>query len=206
MNGVHNVEYNVDGRTQGDEFASCRGLFKNRSIGNYVTSVPSSSLRSSSGRKSLSRNPSLSRNRSLSRSASQRSRTLMPNASGFLRSMSRKNVDHISEEDSLSRSSSWKGSANASPAGGSLSKSTSRKGSTPIMYSNSNGLMKPPPIEQTLKCTLEELCFGCTKRIVITRDVVTNDGLVVLFSSTARKTTITCKFGQMFPKQVSKKI
>lgn len=187
MNGVHNVEYNVDG-TQGDEFASCRGLFKNRSIGNYVTSVPSSSLRSSSGRKSLSRNPSLSRNLSLSRSASQRSRTLTPAsvASGFLRSMSRKNVDHISEEDSLSRSSSWKGATNASPAGGPLSKSTSRRSSTPIMYSNSNGLMKPPPIEQTLECTLEELCFGCTKRIVITRDVVTNDGLV-LFSCTAKQ-------------------
>lgn len=46
-----------------------------------------------------------------------------------------------------------------------------------IMYSNSNGLvMKPPAMEKKLKCTLEELCFGCIKKIKIRRDVVTDNG------------------------------
>ncbi|KAI3464531.1 hypothetical protein Pfo_021194 [Paulownia fortunei] len=58
----------------------------------------------------------------------------------------------------------------------SLSRSTSRTGSTPILYSNSNGLIKPPAMEQQLDCTLEELCFGCIKKIKITRDAITDNG------------------------------
>ncbi|GFY85374.1 HSP40/DnaJ peptide-binding protein [Actinidia rufa] len=83
---------------------------------------------------------------------------------------------------SLSRStSSRKLSTAVSAAGGSLSNSASiRKGSAPIMYSNSNGLMKPPAVEKNLECTLEELCFGCVKKIMVARDVVTNDGQVVV--------------------------
>ncbi|XP_057502830.1 uncharacterized protein LOC130786551 [Actinidia eriantha] len=47
------------------------------------------------------------------------------------------------------------------------------------MYSNSNGIVKLPETEKKLECTLEELCFGCTKRIMITRDVVTNNGQII---------------------------
>ncbi|XP_054796340.1 uncharacterized protein LOC129301772 [Prosopis cineraria] len=43
-----------------------------------------------------------------------------------------------------------------------------------IMYSNSSGMLKPPPIEQDLQCTLEELCFGCKKQINLTRHVPTS--------------------------------
>jgi hypothetical protein len=47
------------------------------------------------------------------------------------------------------------------------------------MFSNSMGKMKPPAIERPLECTLEELCYGCMKKIEITRDVIiTNTGSV----------------------------
>ncbi|XAR62819.1 hypothetical protein NMG60_11017702 [Bertholletia excelsa] len=58
--------------------------------------------------------------------------------------------------------------------------STSRKwSSTPIMFSNSNGVMKPLAMEKTLDLTLEELCFGCVKRIPLTRAVVIENGQLV---------------------------
>ncbi|KAL0314331.1 UNVERIFIED_CONTAM: DnaJsubfamily B member 13 [Sesamum angustifolium] len=34
-------------------------------------------------------------------------------------------------------------------------------------------------MEQQLDCTLEELCFGCIKKMKITRDAVTDDGQMV---------------------------
>ncbi|KAL5844016.1 hypothetical protein ACOSQ4_009974 [Xanthoceras sorbifolium] len=61
----------------------------------------------------------------------------------------------------------------------SLSRDASRRSSTPIMFSNSMGMVKPPPIEKKLECTLEELCFGCTKKIKITRDAITNSGEII---------------------------
>ncbi|XP_028757535.1 dnaJ homolog subfamily B member 1-like isoform X2 [Neltuma alba] len=45
-----------------------------------------------------------------------------------------------------------------------------------IMYSNSSGMLKPPPIEQDLECTLEDLCFGCKKKVNLTRHVPTHSG------------------------------
>ncbi|XP_055829262.1 uncharacterized protein LOC129898660 [Solanum dulcamara] len=59
----------------------------------------------------------------------------------------------------------------------SFSRNASRKSSTPIMFSNSTGLVKPPPTEKTLECTLEELCFGCVKKMKVTRDAMTDNGL-----------------------------
>lgn len=53
--------------------------------------------------------------------------------------------------------------------------SLSRNISTNIMYSNSAGVIKPPVVEKKLACTLEELCFGCIKKVKITRDVVTDN-------------------------------
>jgi len=61
----------------------------------------------------------------------------------------------------------------------SLSRNASRKNASTIMFSNSMGKMKPPAIERPLECTLEELCYGCMKKIEITRDVIiTNTGSV----------------------------
>ncbi|KGN47935.1 dnaJ homolog subfamily B member 4 [Cucumis sativus] len=63
---------------------------------------------------------------------------------------------------------------------GSLSRNTSRRSpkSTPIIYSQSTALKKPPPVEKKLECTLEELCEGCIKKIMITRDAIVN-GIIV---------------------------
>lgn len=47
------------------------------------------------------------------------------------------------------------------------------------MYSNSSGVVKPPTLEETLECTLEELCFGCIKKIKTTRDAIANDGQIM---------------------------
>lgn len=58
----------------------------------------------------------------------------------------------------------------------SFSPNASRKSSTPIMFSNSTGLVKPPPTEKTLECTLDELCFGCVKKMKVTRDAMTDNG------------------------------
>ncbi|CAK9142925.1 unnamed protein product [Ilex paraguariensis] len=79
----------------------------------------------------------------------------------------------------LLRNASRRSSVDATTFNGSLSRSASRRSSTPIMYSNSNGLIKLPAIEMKLECTLEELCYGCIKKINIIRDVVTNDGQIV---------------------------
>ncbi|KAI3686947.1 hypothetical protein L1987_80637 [Smallanthus sonchifolius] len=45
-----------------------------------------------------------------------------------------------------------------------------------IIYSNANGLQKPPNMVKRLECTLEELCFGCIKKVNIKGDVLTGEG------------------------------
>ncbi|XVF64538.1 hypothetical protein PTKIN_Ptkin09bG0176700 [Pterospermum kingtungense] len=60
-----------------------------------------------------------------------------------------------------------------------LSRSSSCRNGNPIMFSHSTRMMKPPPIERQLECTLEELCYGCMKKIKITRDVLTESGQIV---------------------------
>ncbi|KAL2460506.1 HSP40/DnaJ peptide-binding protein [Abeliophyllum distichum] len=61
----------------------------------------------------------------------------------------------------------------------SLSKMVSRRTTMPIIFSQSTARRKPQPIEKKLKCTLEELCHGCVKKIKITREVISNTGLIV---------------------------
>ncbi|KAJ7965536.1 DnaJ subfamily B member like [Quillaja saponaria] len=98
---------------------------------------------------------------SLSRNASNR-RSNTPTPSRVYRSTSRRSTDNSSR-----------------PPSPLLSRNVSRRSTTPIMFSNSSGMLKPPAIERKLECTLEELCYGCTKKIKITRDVVTNTGQIV---------------------------
>lgn len=51
--------------------------------------------------------------------------------------------------------------------------------STPIIFSQSTAKRKPPPTEKKLECTLEDLCFGCIKKIKIKRDAISDTGLFV---------------------------
>ncbi|XP_059629974.1 protein psi1-like [Cornus florida] len=114
----------------------------------------------------------------LSRSESITSPLSRSKSASFSRNASRKSVIPISGPAATFSGSLGRKSTDAAGLG-SLSRSTSRRSSTAIMYSNSSGLLKPPAIEHTLECTLEELCFGCTKKIKITREVATNNGQVV---------------------------
>ncbi|XP_022963699.1 dnaJ homolog subfamily B member 4-like [Cucurbita moschata] len=96
--------------------------------------------------------------RTFSRTNSRRSKTPSPSP----RSLSRNSSQLNSTTDRL------------------LSRNTSRRSprSTPIIYSQSTALKKPPPVEKKLECTLEELCDGCVKKIMITRDAIVN-GIIV---------------------------
>ncbi|KAL1543820.1 dnaJ subfamily B member 1-like [Salvia divinorum] len=60
-----------------------------------------------------------------------------------------------------------------------LSGSASRGVAAPIIFSNSSGLIRPAPMEKQLECTLEELCYGCVKKVAITRDAVNGNGQIV---------------------------
>lgn len=93
------------------------------------------------------------------------------------KSAGRQSTNPNSLSKSASRRSNSAGTSTDFAA--SLSKSTSRRSTTPIIYSQSTVRRKPQPIEKKLECTLEELCHGCNKKIKITRDVISDIGLIV---------------------------
>uniref|UniRef100_A0A7N0T4E9 J domain-containing protein n=1 Tax=Kalanchoe fedtschenkoi TaxID=63787 RepID=A0A7N0T4E9_KALFE len=149
---------------------------------NFFLKKPSFLSRSLS-RRSKTPNPALERN-------SSRSKTPTP---GLDRNASRKNFSGV-----LDRNASRKGGLDritsrnfGSPTGtspdqtststsspGSLPSSVSRRVSNPIIYSQSTVRRKPPPIERKLECTLEELCHGSVKKIKITRDAISEMGMI----------------------------
>ncbi|GMH06743.1 hypothetical protein Nepgr_008583 [Nepenthes gracilis] len=130
----------------------------------------------------------------LSRSSSRRSHTPTPSVK---RSASRLSSESLStrrgsktptpysiEVPTLSKlmSQNQNGTPSTTPRefGGSLSRNTSRQGTTPIVFSRFDGPEKPSqPVEKKLECTLEELCFGTVKKIKITRDVINDMGIIV---------------------------
>ncbi|CAH2038314.1 unnamed protein product [Thlaspi arvense] len=69
---------------------------------------------------------------------------------------------------------------------GSMGKSISRRSTTPIVFSQSTPPKKPPAVEKKLECTLEELCHGGVKNIKITRDIITDEGLIKKQEETLR--------------------
>ncbi|KAL3572820.1 hypothetical protein D5086_026724 [Populus alba] len=81
----------------------------------------------------------------------------------------------------LKRNASRRSTDSHHGSSASLSRNASRNSTSNIMFSNSTGKMKPPAIERPLECTLDELCYGCMKKIKITRDVITNTGFVPMF-------------------------
>ncbi|XP_008444178.2 uncharacterized protein LOC103487597 [Cucumis melo] len=107
----------------------------------------------------------------LSRNASRRGQNPASTSSSLFRSVSRR-----SNESMPSRVSSGRRSIDSISSSPLLSKSGSRRSTTPIMFSNSSGVLKAAPIEKQLECTLEELCFGCMKKIKVTRDLLLING------------------------------
>ncbi|XP_057740985.1 uncharacterized protein LOC130958102 [Arachis stenosperma] len=61
----------------------------------------------------------------------------------------------------------------------SVSSNLSRRLTTPILFSQTTVRRKPPEVEKIIECTLEDLCFGCTKKIKVTRDVIKHPGVMV---------------------------
>jgi hypothetical protein len=154
MNGVDSFRYNGDG-IGGNDPTSPRRLFRHQSVDNCFPSITSP----------------------LSRCGTKRSKT--PTRSSVYRSVSREgSTDAMPSPGSMRQQRT-----NSNPSPPSLSKGRSGRSSisAPIMFSNSSGMLKPAPIEKKLDCTLEELCYGCKRKIKITRDVVTNTGLVPMF-------------------------
>ncbi|KAL5982779.1 hypothetical protein ACLOJK_016855 [Asimina triloba] len=70
---------------------------------------------------------------------------------------------------------------NAGSGKPSLGRSTSTRGGDPIRFSYSTSTVrrKPQPIEKTLDCTLEDLLNGCVKKIMIDREVLADNGIMV---------------------------
>ncbi|CAI9786623.1 unnamed protein product [Fraxinus pennsylvanica] len=137
---------------------SPKSFFKHKASNKHLKS--SSSQSRSASRNQAAASPSLSKSMSGRSSFDSRSQTAA--TPSLSKTMSRRNsVDGASAAAPLSRMASIK------------------RGSTPIMYSNSSGLIKPPSIEQQLECTLEELCFGSIKKIKIIRDAITDDGQII---------------------------
>lgn len=60
----------------------------------------------------------------------------------------------------------------------SLSSNLNRRSTTPIIFSQTTVRRKPPVVEKKLQFTLEELCFGCVKKIKVTRDAIKDPGYV----------------------------
>ncbi|CAK9151142.1 unnamed protein product [Ilex paraguariensis] len=114
----------------------------------------------------------------LSRNASRRSHTPTPSPRNLPKSASRRST---TPPPSLSRSSSRSSTSSTREQPDSLSKITSRRSTTPIIFSQSTARRKPQPIEKMLECTLEELCNGCVKKIKITREVISNTGYIQIF-------------------------
>ncbi|KAI4367100.1 hypothetical protein MLD38_022872 [Melastoma candidum] len=122
----------------------------------------------------------------LSRSGSRRSTT--PTPSSLSRSTSRNDDRSIGGSSILSRNKSSRRSVSTSrqssyveetrSASITRSMSSQRGKATPIVFSQTAARKKPLPIEKKLECTLEDLCFGCVKYIVITRDVLSNTGMI----------------------------
>nr|POE95844.1 dnaj like subfamily b member 13 [Quercus suber] len=152
MNGDHNHRHKGEGLGGNGTTTSHRGSHKHRSSDNSLSSTPSTS----------------------SRSASRKSNSNTPIKSHLFRSLSKKSTQSMPSPAQMGRKG--KDSTPSPPA---LSRNTSRgSNSSRIMYSNSSGMLKPPPIEKKLECTLEELCYGSTRKVKITREIVSDTGQV----------------------------
>ncbi|PON94609.1 Chaperone DnaJ [Trema orientale] len=162
------VDHDHDRDDQTSTVTRAGNIYKHRSADNYL--FPSS----------------YTSNSPLSRKSSKRSATPInvnpTTPTPLFISMSRKSWDSSrpSPAASVDGRKSSLGSSTPSPHFvGRVPSSRQSSLNNPIMFSNSSGTLKPPPIEKKLECTLEELCYGCQKKIKITRDVVKDTGGIV---------------------------
>ncbi|KAI4341998.1 hypothetical protein MLD38_026662 [Melastoma candidum] len=156
------------GNTNGDDNESTRSLLLSQ---HKKTAADKFHLRRSFLLRSGSRRshePTLS---SLSRSMSARNENQSNGLFGILsrNKSSRKSV-------STSRQSVYMDEGRLASIKRSMS--STRGNMDPILFSQNMAQKVPPPIEKKLECTLEELCFGGVKYVIITRDVLTETGII----------------------------
>ncbi|KFK43394.1 hypothetical protein AALP_AA1G120500 [Arabis alpina] len=149
---------------------------------NGVKSSPTSSIsKSGSKREKDDRSKSVSKRDKEDRSKSVSKRDKEDRS----KSVSKRDKDDRGSATStsvpFSKSTSTRQSEN-----GSMAKSISRRSTTPIVFSQSTPPKKPPAVEKKLECTLEELCHGGVKNIKITRDIITDEGLIKKQEETLR--------------------
>lgn len=135
----------------------------------YHFTRSSSVLSQITGRRSHTPTPSLTRSAS-------RSSNIMDNS--FKRSMSTKRALSTPRPSEFSKCKLTSQHSNVN----NLSRSTSRRSTTPIIFSQSTSTIrrKPHPTERRLECSLEELCFGAIKKVMVTRDVISDVGCVFI--------------------------
>ncbi|CAN6720921.1 unnamed protein product [Malus baccata var. baccata] len=190
MHGLHSLRCISLQRMRRHDPSSPRGL---KSV-DCIFNVSSPRFSKSSSRKSRTPSPSLKKTKSrkswpdsavpspatpttpgCSKSSSRKSRTPSPS---LKKTKSRKSWPDsaVPSPATPTTPGCTTKSADCTPAHPFLSKSESRKSPAPIMFSNSSGMLKPPAIEKQLECTLEELCFGCQKKMKVTRAIVKDTG------------------------------
>ncbi|OMO96185.1 hypothetical protein COLO4_15439 [Corchorus olitorius] len=129
--------------------------------------------------------PSKKLNFSLSRTFSRRNRAKAETSPSLSKSVSRNSPSPLSRSVSrnapspLSRSVSGNCTSSSENEMGNMSRSTSKRSTTPIIFSQSTARRKPAPVEKVLECTLEELCHGGLKNIKVIRDVISDEGIIV---------------------------
>ncbi|CAN8311967.1 unnamed protein product [Cochlearia groenlandica] len=109
-----------------------------------------------------------------------------PPSSSISKSVSKRDKDDRSSKNKTSFSKSTSTRQPEKDRLGSIGKSISRRSTTPIVFSQSTPSKKPPASEKKLECTLEELCHGGVKKIKITRDIITDEGMVKKEEETLR--------------------
>ncbi|CAN1240464.1 DnaJ homolog subfamily B member 13 [Linum grandiflorum] len=111
----------------------------------------------------------------LSRITSKRSPSPSPTPS----TLSRNNTTNTNTSTSTNKAASSLTRDVSQRSNAVFSRNPSERSTTPIMFSNSTGRkVKPPPVQKNLDCTLEELFYGCTKKVKVTRDVLTDRQIV----------------------------
>ncbi|CAO2834502.1 unnamed protein product [Amaranthus hypochondriacus] len=153
------------------------GVSKKKNLPSRVSSFEPPKTQNDVVERDLPKAKSLDPISSLGRSRSMNERKNEESGTQSFRTASM-NRNASTRRSSMNRSTTSIGRSSASDvAGGVQKKSHISKSGPLIMFSNSSGLLKPPPIEEKLECSLEDLFYGCVKHIKVSRNLYTLTGL-----------------------------
>ncbi|GAB2283589.1 hypothetical protein Dimus_018096 [Dionaea muscipula] len=155
------------GGERDDELSRSTSSFLSRSRSSRRSHTPTPSFQRSASKRALG-----------SLSIRRRSKTPTPSSSSS--PVEIPTLSKLMSENRIMINGSGGGGSSTPRGSSELSRSTSRRSTTPIVFSRSTARRKPlVPVEMKLECTLEELCFGTVKKIKIKRDVINDAGIIV---------------------------